>query len=111
MPQIVFVTHEGARTVVVDAPDGQSLMRIAQENGIGGIVAVCGGACCCGTCHVYVLQQWADRLPSPSEDERAMLEFVAAERLPESRLACQIFITEACDGLTVIIPAIQTTGL
>jgi ferredoxin len=69
-----------------------------------GIVAECGGSAMCGTCHVYVDPAWLDKLPAPLPNELEMLECTAAERLPESRLSCQIKLTPGLDGLVVRIP-------
>ncbi len=82
-------------------------MQAAQSAGVEGIAADCGGSLTCATCHVMVREPWASQLPPPSADELAMLEFTAAPRLPHSRLACQIQLTEALDGLTVDLPATQ----
>ena len=86
---------------------GQSLMRAAVDAGIDGIKADCGGVMTCATCHVYVDEAWADRLPLPSFDENAMLEMTAAPRLPTSRLSCQISLDSDLDGLTVTMPDTQ----
>ncbi len=86
---------------------GQSLMRAATEAGIDGIKADCGGLMSCATCHVYVDEAWAERLPEPSADENAMLDMTAAERRPTSRLSCQIVLDEELSGLTVGLPDTQ----
>lgn len=91
----------------LEAPIGKTLMRVATDAGIEGIVADCGGLMSCATCHVYVEAAWAARLPPPSADELSMLEMTAAERRPESRLACQIGLTPELDGLAVTIPDTQ----
>jgi 2Fe-2S ferredoxin len=86
---------------------GQSLMRAATEAGVDGIVAMCGGCLSCATCHVFVDTAWIDRLPMPGDDEMAMLDMTAAPRGPGSRLACQIRLDAALDGLVVRVPAEQ----
>lgn len=91
----------------VKARPGSSLMQAAVDAGVGGIAADCGGSLSCGTCHVYVAEAWVDQLPAPGADEQAMLEGVAAERRPGSRLSCQLLLTAAHDGLTVELPAMQ----
>jgi 2Fe-2S ferredoxin len=106
MIQITFVEADGRDTVVA-ATAGQSLMRAATEHGVDGIVAECGGTCTCATCHCYVDPARAAELPPPSEDELAMLDYVADERLPHSRLACQIRVTPALQGLVVQLPKRQ----
>ncbi|WP_207479411.1 2Fe-2S iron-sulfur cluster-binding protein [Arenibaculum pallidiluteum] len=104
MPTIIYEQPDGIRRRV-DAPEGIDLMLAAKRNGVRGIEADCGGACACATCHVYVGDGFP--LPEPEPEEQAMLAEVAAERLPQSRLACQITITSALDGLVLRIPARQ----
>ena len=79
----------------------------AQSGGVDGIAADCGGMLTCATCHVFVREPWASQLPPPGTEELAMLEFTADLRRPNSRLSCQIQLTEALDGLTVDLPATQ----
>jgi 2Fe-2S ferredoxin len=86
---------------------GLSLMRAASDDGVAGIAAICGGTMTCATCHVYVADDWAARLPPPAPDEAAMLEMTAAERRPTSRLACQIVLHPGLDGLSAELPATQ----
>jgi 2Fe-2S ferredoxin len=99
---VTFNDPAGTHRVTYTA--GESLMRAGVRAGIGGIEAVCGGVLSCATCHVHVAQDWMDRLPPPSDDELAMLEFVEAPRTRCSRLSCQIELTGALDGLTVTVP-------
>ena len=106
MTRIVFLQEDGERTEV-DAMTGQSLMQIALSNLVPGVVAECGGALSCATCHVYVDEQWIDKLPAKSSDEDEMLQVTAEEPTAGSRLACQIKIDSTLDGLTVRIPRIQ----
>ena len=87
--------------------EGDSVMQTATGAGVPGIVAECGGSAMCATCHVYVDEAWADRLPPPLATELEMLECTAAERLPNSRLSCQIKLSAALDGLVVRIPERQ----
>jgi 2Fe-2S ferredoxin len=91
----------------ISSKTGKTLMQAAQSGGVDGIAADCGGSLTCATCHVMVREPWASRLPAPGADELAMLEFTAVARQPNSRLACQIELTEALDGLTVDLPASQ----
>jgi 2Fe-2S ferredoxin len=105
MPTIRYIESSGVPHAVA-AEIGMSVMAAARQHGIHGIVADCGGTCSCATCHVHVDPAWFDRLAEPSEMERAMLEF-ATDPGPNSRLSCQIRISEALDGLTVSIPATQ----
>jgi 2Fe-2S ferredoxin len=99
MAHVKFITQNG-QEVTVDAKTGMTLMEAATRNGVQGIIAECGGACSCSTCHVHVAQDWYGRLPAPSENEAAMLEFTQ-DFAPNSRLACQIKITPELEGLTV----------
>jgi len=106
MPKIVFRGADGtAHEVNVDA--GRSVMLGATINGVPGIDADCGGTLSCATCHVYVDKAWADRLPPVDEVENDLLENVACERAPNSRLSCQIVVTEELDGMVVDIPERQ----
>ena len=105
MPKITYTTHDGAKNTV-DVSVGMTVMRAAIANGIPGIDADCGGACACATCHVYVDQAWFDRLPAPASAEADMLDFVL-DRQPNSRLSCQIEVTESLDGLAVTTPPSQ----
>lgn len=106
MPTVHFIDHHAQR-ITVAARAGVSLMRAATDAGVAGIAADCGGTLTCATCHVYVAGVWAARLPAPAPDELAMLEMTAAPRRPESRLSCQIELTEALDGLEVGLPDTQ----
>jgi ferredoxin, 2Fe-2S len=103
MPRIVFVLATGERRTV-DTHDRLSIMVTAIDNDIPGIAGECGGACACATCHVYVDRDDIQRVPAASLMEREMLDGVAAERRPESRLGCQIAVSDALDGLIVHIP-------
>lgn len=102
MPKVTFVAHDGTRREV-QAKLGDSLMLAAVTNQVAGIDADCGGQCVCATCHVFVEPRWAAQLPPVAAKENEMLDFTA-ERQEYSRLACQIRITEALDGLTVSLP-------
>lgn len=101
------LTDAAGRSTVVQAAPGTSLMRAATDAGVDGIAADCGGCLSCATCHVYVDPGWLTALAPPQDDELAMLEMTAAERLPQSRLSCQIELTPALDGLQVRLPATQ----
>jgi 2Fe-2S ferredoxin len=103
MPRIKFIAASGT-VQEVDAPEGHSLMEVALANGVPGIVAECGGACSCATCHVYVSDAWLDKLTPPNEIETAMLEFGEDEVRPSSRLSCQIELHQALDGLVIKLP-------
>jgi 2Fe-2S ferredoxin len=107
MPQVTYIEPDGqARTLGLQA--GTSVMRGAVDAGVQGIEAQCGGLCACATCHCYVQDPWLDKLPAPLDDEKLMLSNVAAERRPNSRLACQLIVEPALDGLTVQFPDRQS---
>ncbi len=91
----------------VPAKAGQSVMQAAVAAGVQGIAADCGGMLTCATCHVFVDAAWRDRLVPPDADEQSMLDFTATPREANSRLSCQLVLTEALDGLTVKLPASQ----
>ena len=92
---------------MIDVPNGLTVMEGARDNGIPGIDADCGGACACSTCHVYVADEWVDRLPVMEIMEEDMLDF-AWERNPvRSRLTCQLQVTDDLDGLVVQMPEKQ----
>jgi 2Fe-2S ferredoxin len=97
---------DGTTTELQGRP-GQSLMQAAVAANAKGIEADCGGLMTCGTCHVYVREPFASKLPAPSDDELGMLDFVAAERRPNSRLSCQIELQPALAGLAVDLPDAQ----
>jgi 2Fe-2S ferredoxin len=102
MAKITYIEHNGTEHQV-DVPVGRSVMQGAVENGIPGIDADCGGACACATCHVYVDPAWTGKVGARGEREEEMLGF-AAETQANSRLACQIPVTAALDGLVVRMP-------
>jgi 2Fe-2S ferredoxin len=106
MPQITFIEANGQSTTL-DVPEGWSLMQAATANGVEGILGECGGSCACATCHCYVDDLMARVLAAPSQGELDMLENVADERRPNSRLACQIKASAAMAGATVRLPATQ----
>ena len=106
MVRIIYNSGDGSSREV-EVAVGRSLMLGATINGVAGIDADCGGTLSCATCHVYVDPAWVDRLPEPEQMEVELMEGVAAERRPNSRLSCQIVLTEALDGLTVEVPARQ----
>lgn len=105
MPKITFIDHAGNSTTV-EAQVGQTVMETAIKHGIPGITAECGGACSCATCHVYVDDAWRETTGEPSQAEEDMLDFAYDVR-DNSRLSCQIRITDAHDGLIVRIPERQ----
>lgn len=105
MPILHFQTPDGQH-IELEASDGTSVMEAAVNANVPGIDADCGGACACATCHVYVDEAWADRLPARSEAEVKMLEFAVAVQ-PTSRLSCRLIVGPDTDGLSVRIPESQ----
>ena len=107
MPTITFI-HPDNRVQRVEAEIDDSAMRTALGHGIDEIVAECGGNAVCATCHVYVDPAWLAKLAPIAADEDDLLDGTATERLPNSRLSCQIKITPALDGLVLRLPERQT---
>jgi len=105
MVKINFVDHAGT-TRTVDTDEGSTVMEAAIRNAIPGIEAECGGACACATCHVYVDPEWLTKTGEQNSMEQSMLDF-ANDVEPNSRLSCQIKITDALDGLVVRLPKSQ----
>ena len=105
MAKITYIEHDGTEHVV-DVKNGLSVMEGAVKNNIPGIDADCGGACACATCHVYVDESWRGKTGEKSAMEESMLDF--AENVEEnSRLSCQIKVSDDLDGLTVRMPESQ----
>lgn len=105
MVKITFIdSSDNSRTI--EAEPGQTVMEVAIKNDVPGIEAECGGACACATCHVYVDEEWFDKLPALSLEELDMLD-TAHDLEPTSRLSCQILVTEEIDGLIVKTPPRQ----
>lgn len=105
MPVVKFITPDGD-TREVEVEVGTSLMQAAVDNGIDQIVAECGGSCSCATCHCYIDEAWMDKVGSPSDMEKDMLDCVL-EPKETSRLSCQVTVTEELDGLVVRLPEAQ----
>lgn len=99
MATVIFIQPDGARREV-PALLGRTVMEAARRHNIPGIDAECGGKCACGTCHVHVKGEWSRRLPARSADEDAALD-CAVGVLHDSRLACQIVVSAALDGLVL----------
>ena len=105
MVKITYIDVDGtARTVEGDV--GSTVMETAIKNAVPGIEAECGGACACSTCHVYVDEAWTEKTGAPSPMEEDMLDF-AFDVKPNSRLSCQIKVSDALDGLVVRTPERQ----
>jgi 2Fe-2S ferredoxin len=105
MPKIVFIEPGGARREIT-APVGITLMEAARQNGIQGVVAQCGGACACATCHVYIDPAWTTKLEPREDMEEGMLE-TAWEPRENSRLSCQVHVTAEMEGMQVTVPRQQ----
>jgi 2Fe-2S ferredoxin len=105
MPKITYVEFSG-KEHAIEVKAGLTVMEGAIKHNVPGIDADCGGACACATCHVYVDAAWTDKVGSPTAMEESMLDF--AENVePNSRLSCQIKVTDALDGLVVRMPESQ----
>ncbi|MES2098808.1 MAG: 2Fe-2S iron-sulfur cluster-binding protein [Pseudomonadota bacterium] len=107
MPTIHYILKDGS-VRDVDAKPGSTVMENAIRANVRGIDAECGGSCSCATCHVYVDAACLDLLPPPDDMENDLLEGVAAQRLPGSRLSCQVIVTAGLNGLTVRVPETQS---
>tara|TARA_B110000858_G_scaffold175732_1_gene209319 strand:- start:3875 stop:4195 length:321 start_codon:yes stop_codon:yes gene_type:complete len=105
MVKILFIEHDGNEHPV-EVSTGNSLMQAAVSNGVPGIDADCGGSCSCATCHVYVKEEWLNKTGELSPTEEAMLS-LSTDRKENSRLSCQIEVTEELDGLVVTTPEFQ----
>jgi 2Fe-2S ferredoxin len=105
MPKITYIAHDGTARVV-EVPVGLSVMEGAVKNMVPGIDADCGGACACSTCHVYIDSAWIEKVGKPNDVEADMLDFAFDVR-DNSRLSCQIKVTDALDGLVVQTPERQ----
>ena len=105
MVAITYVEHNGSRHTVEVEP-GSNLMIGATLNMVPGVDGMCGGICSCATCHCYIPEGWRGKLPAAAEGEVAMLEG-ATHRHGNSRLGCQVIVSEALDGLEVQLPPEQ----
>lgn len=106
MAKITYIEHNGTEHVV-DVANGLTVMEGARDNGVPGIEADCGGACACSTCHVYIAEDWVEKLPAKDAMEADMLDFAWEPDPVRSRLTCQIKVTDALDGLVVNLPEKQ----
>ena len=105
MPKIKYIEHDGTEHDV-EAELDISVMQTALNNLVPGIDADCGGECSCATCHVMVREDWMLKAGSPDDAEESMLD-LNPERQSNSRLACQIFVSEDLDGLVLDLPEFQ----
>jgi 2Fe-2S ferredoxin len=106
MPKITYISHDGKKNTV-EVPVGLTVMEGALQNNIQGIDADCGGSMACATCHVYVPENWFNRLEKMQDAEQDMLD-MAYEPKKNSRLSCQIIVSEKFDGLEITTPIKQT---
>jgi 2Fe-2S ferredoxin len=105
MPKVRFILHDGTERII-DGELGNSVMQTAVDNMVQGIIGDCGGNCSCATCHGYVDPAWVDKLSPMSEEETIMLDGVMHVK-ENSRLTCQIKLTQELDGLIVRLPISQ----
>ena len=105
MAKIIYIEHSG-KSHTIEVQNGLTVMEGAVQNNIPGIDADCGGSMACATCHVYVKEEWFDKLPIKEDGEEDMLD-MAFEPKKNSRLSCQLTVTDELDGLTVNIPSKQ----
>ena len=105
MPQVQFIEFNGTKHNI-DANNGDSIMITATTNLVPGIDADCGGECSCATCHVLIESEWMSRVGTADDQENAMLD-LNPDREPNSRLSCQIAVTDELNGLVVNLPEFQ----
>ena len=106
MPKIIYNDNQG-NSKTIEIENGLSVMEGAVQNDIPGIDADCGGSMACATCHVYVEEKWLNKIPKAEEAEVDMID-MAYEPKKNSRLSCQLIVTNELDGLVVTTPAKQT---
>jgi 2Fe-2S ferredoxin len=102
VPTVIYTLTDGTERDV-DVLVGQSVMDGSVRNNLPGIVAECGGSCSCATCHVYLDEAFSEHFDEPTDEERELLEFADGAR-PNSRLSCQLIVSDACDGVRVTVP-------
>ena len=105
MPKITYIEHIG-KSHTIDIPKGFSVMEGAIKNNLPGIDADCGGSMACATCHVYVKEEWFDKLPKKEDGEEDMID-MAYEPNKFSRLSCQLIVSDELEGLVVNLPEKQ----
>ena len=105
MPKITYIPHNN-QSHTIEVENGLTVMEGAVQNDIPGIDADCGGGMACATCHVYVNEEWLDKIPAKEDGEEDMLD-MAYEPNKFSRLSCQVIVSDKLDGLTVNIPEKQ----
>jgi 2Fe-2S ferredoxin len=105
MPKIIYIENTG-NSKTIEVANGLSVMEGAVQNDVSGIDADCGGGMACATCHVYVKEEWLDKIPNKEDGEEDMLD-MAFEPKQNSRLSCQLVVSDELDGLIVNIPSKQ----
>lgn len=100
MPRVVYVGSDGEKRVI-DADEGESVMRAAVRSGVPGIVGECGGQLSCATCHVWVKEEFRERVGGPGDMEEDLLDLGVSDFTEASRLGCQIKMTDDLDGIVV----------
>ena len=105
MPKITYIEHSG-KSHTINVANGLSVMEGAVQNNIPGIDADCGGSMACATCHVYVKEEWFDKLPKKEDGEEDMID-MAYEPNKYSRLSCQLTVSDELEGLVVNLPTKQ----
>ena len=106
MAKIIYINHSGNK-IEIEVDNGLTVMEGAIQNNVPGIDADCGGSMACATCHVYVEEPWFNKLPEPEDAEKDMID-MAFEPKKNSRLSCQIVVSDDMNGLTVKTPEKQT---
>ena len=106
MPKITYIDSSG-NSKTIDVANGLSVIEGAIQNNIPGIDADCGGGMACATCHVYVKEEWLNKLDKPEDAEQDMID-MAFEPKKNSRLSCQLIVSDKLDGLIVTTPSKQT---
>ena len=107
MPEVHYIAHDGTKTTL-EVETGNSIMMAAVFDGLDGIEGMCGGCLSCASCHVYVDPQWLPKLAPASDDELAMLEQTSSDKRDNSRLSCQIDMTDELAGIVVTMPETQS---
>ncbi|MHC0054709.1 2Fe-2S iron-sulfur cluster-binding protein [Actibacterium sp. D379-3] len=106
MTKITYIEHSGQEHTIDAEPD-QSVMEAAIKHSVPGIVGECGGTLACATCHCYVDPEWMEKVGKPEAMEEAMLDFAKSPRQENSRLSCQIAVTDGIDGIVLRLPESQ----
>ena len=102
MPTVNYIESDGTKHTV-ELKEGTTLMQGAVSNGVDGIDAICGGCCACATCHCFIDPAWYEQLEAASAEETELLEFLDFHEPGQSRLACQVIITDQLDGLLLTV--------